>query len=203
MRRVGERLYPSGSLPESLTVHAGAGWALVFAIERPARAEVAAVARGRVEVAVDLEGPALVWLARASLAEPSSEAPRSRARHRTGARSGPLARARACTPLAWSACALAWWERTAPDLPPDAPGVAGIVQVVIADARSTRIAAVRTIGLTPAVAAQVRAIEGEAQRAGRDEDALEAVRRWTREAREPEVAARADAALARTSVQAR
>lgn len=174
MIRVGDR-YPGASwpMPEGVASHAAQAWTLTIVVADPSQRERDAITVGAIDVSIDRDGPAIVWLVRAP----------------------------DC--IGWSACASAWWERTAPETPTDHPGVGGVAQIVLVDAASARIRAMRTIGLTTAVAARLRELETEAQASGRDDASLERARAWTRTASPEQIAERASTAPVVTGVPAR
>ncbi len=170
---VGSCLYPSRSVPEGVAVDAAQSWLVVISLADPSPVEVRAVSSGAVDLAIAREGAALIWCVRVD----------------------------GC--LDWSSSAWAWWERTAPEAPVDRPGVGGIATLLLCDASTTKIRAMRTVGLTLRVAAAIRDLEAQAQAAGRDETSLAVARSWALAADAATVEARARAAAVVTGVPAK
>lgn len=102
--------------------------------------------------------------------------------------------------MGWSASAWAPWERSALEQELDGKQV---IQVVVVDGRDTRVRAIRTIGLSPNVAAQLAMVEAAAVSAGRNDAMLEVEREWTLSAEPAAIAALAKAAQVVTWVDSR
>lgn len=190
MTGIGDRLYPGRSLPEGIVAMGGAAWALVISADSPSREETSVISAGLIDVAVDLDGPALVWMLRAQ-----PEADRilpvrrgmMRGRHRP--RIG----------VGWSACVWAWWDRHQP-LHEREDG-RGLAQVLLVHSRTTQVRAMRSLELPPAIVTQLAIMEAAAIDAGRDQSTLERVHTWTLTASSAEIEARAAKALVRTGVR--
>lgn len=183
---VGSRLYPGRSLPEGVAAVGGRGWLLVISVDHPTREEIATVGAGAIDLAIDREGPALIWFVRA-LPE--------RQRRRLPARRGMMRPRAPKQVLAWSAAAWPWWERH------EAPGEVDVAQVVLVHSRTTQVHAVRTIGLPDRIAERIYELEADAIAEGRDEIAWDRVLRWTQRASNAALEERATKAPARTGVE--
>lgn len=159
--------------PEGVSVDAGPTWTIYVITQRPTASEARALETGAVELAIEREGVALVFYLRV----PGL--------------------------LDWSAAAWPWWSRRAPEVPSDRPGVGGLCQIVLVCAQKGTVQALRTVGLTLAVAGRLRELEREAQARGRDEAGWADVLRYTQHLSPADAERAARAAAVITGVPAR
>lgn len=171
--RVGTPLYPGRSLPEGVVVEGGRGWIVIVSFDGVSASEVRAVERGAVDVAVAVGGDGRVLLW--------------------------LVRVERC--VDWSAAAWAPWERSA--IEQTHADDKQVIQVALVEARTTRVRALRTIGLTERVGATLASLEAAAAALPRSDESLQIEREWSLSASTETIANMATTAPLITGVPAR
>lgn len=190
MTGVGDRLYPGRSLPEGVAVHGGRGWLILVSVDAPTREECGVINAGLIDLAIEREGPVLLWMMRAQ-PEQDRLLPARR-----GMRRGPRAPR---VGVGWSAAAWPWWDRR--ELTVEHVDGSSVAQVVLVHSPTTQVRAMRSIALTPRITTRIAELEADAIAEGRDEIALERAVRWTLRSDSATIEARAVRAMVRTGVR--
>lgn len=171
MIRVGSRVQGFVGAPEGVAVEGPGVWLVYVVIDGVTRSEEDAVSKGPISLAVDQDGPCLVWIVGLDGLHSAAVWPR--------------------------------WAARRVETPALPPGVGGLAQVVLIESRTGEVRALRSVGLTKAVAERIEAMSELCESSGRDEAAFRRLAQWSRTAEPDELKRRSDAAPALTWVPAK